>query len=115
MNEQVSQLDTVTQHPHLQEHPEAVQDIALAHEMAIAGDPHESEAARLRAHAELTIKHREVNDPGAVRTIAAIAMNRIIPDINRAQNQANQKYAELQMKPHDYAADARAALKATKR
>jgi len=102
-------------HPYLEQHPFAVQNIELAHEMAIAGDPYETEAARLRMHGARQLRETIVKNPGEVQVFASITMNMIIPQINRARFAADQKYAELEMKPHDFAAEAFDALEATKR
>lgn len=100
---------------YLEHHPDAIQDPELAHKMALAGAPDEAEAARLRQFAEVSLQNTIVKDPGNARVRAALVMNEIVPKINRLNSRTNQTYAEIEMKPHDFAADARASLKATKR
>lgn len=100
---------------YLEHYPNAIQNKDLAYTMAVAGDPHESEAVRLRQHGERQLRETIVKDPGAVAVFAAITMNTIVPKINREMFAARQKYAELEMKPYDFAADAFDALEATRR
>ena len=115
MSEQTLPPQSESTKAYLAQHPNAVQDKNLALEMAIAGDPHESEAARLRSFGAQQLLETTVNKPGSVTGIAAVTMNAIVPKINRENAQADQKYAELELKPHDFAADAQRALDATKR
>lgn len=94
---------------------ERIDDIGMAHEMALAGNEHESEAARLRQFGEAQMKRTLQDNRASIIGIAAVTIHRLVPKIEDAQREADIQYAAIEGKQYDIAAEALHKLKVTKR